>query len=165
MYHMSFPRFPSFIRNIQLQKAADFFGEVKGPEIILAGQQTVEHDIGHRGICVPGIMQIVHGEASQQRSVLHDIIFYVCVDGAGIGSFAAVLNIIFLRVIRIADTDAEICFSCITQLRRNGIFGDTVIAVVETLVVGVQVIGSVLKRGIQQERAADIPARTQGPFL
>ena len=163
---MSFPRLPAFVGDIEFEKTAELFGEVEAPEIILSGQQTVEHDITHRGIgrsrynadrsCV---------NLALQRSVLHEIIFYIGVDGAGIRSFAAVLRIIFLRIISVADADAQICMTRITQVRRNGILDDIVIAVVETLVVGIKIVGTRFENGIQQKGTADIPSRTQVPFL
>ena len=69
MNGMTFTGLSALILDTELQVVSEFFGEVEVPEIVLTGQQTVEHDITHRAVGIPGIVNIIIGKFGLQGSV------------------------------------------------------------------------------------------------
>lgn len=78
------------ILKIEFEVAEQALGEVQGPQVIPAGQQSVEHYITDR--CIGGIViiDIIESEFSADGTALQDIVLGFDVQGIGNRLFTAI---------------------------------------------------------------------------
>ena len=79
-------RFAAFVLDVHFKTVGEALGEVEGPEEVLAGKQSVEHDV-RRGRVIVGNRifgrkgDVIVSEFSLDRGVLKDIVFHFGING------------------------------------------------------------------------------------